>query len=312
MLNNKNIIGVIGLGYVGLPLALEFGKKTKVVGFDLNKERILELTEGKDRNSEVINTKTKNIEFSYDETKLRNCNIFIVTVPTPVDNKNLPDLTSIKKACKIVGKYIKKNSIFILESTVYPGCTEKFCVPILERVSKLKFNKDFYCGYSPERINPGDNLHNFKNIVKITSGSNDQISKKINNLYKSVFKNTHKTDSIIIAETAKVIENIQRDLNIALVNELSVILDKLNVDTKKVIEAAGTKWNFQKFYPGLVGGHCISVDPYYLTYVAKLNNYKPKVILAGRKINNYMKFEVVKKFLNAIKKVKLRLKKLKY
>ena len=308
MLNNKNIIGVIGLGYVGLPLALEFGKKTKVVGFDLNKERILELTEGKDRNSEVINTKTKNIEFSYDETKLRNCNIFIVTVPTPVDNKNLPDLTSIKKACKIVGKYIKKNSIFILESTVYPGCTEKFCVPILERVSKLKFNKDFYCGYSPERINPGDNLHNFKNIVKITSGSNDQISKKINNLYKSVFKNTHKTDSIIIAETAKVIENIQRDLNIALVNELSVILDKLNVDTKKVIEAAGTKWNFQKFYPGLVGGHCISVDPYYLTYVAKLNNYKPKVILAGRKINNYMKFEVVKKFLNAIKKSKIKTK----
>jgi UDP-N-acetyl-D-galactosamine dehydrogenase len=308
MLNNKNIIGVIGLGYVGLPLALEFGKKTKVVGFDLNKERILELTEGKDRNSEVINTKTKNIEFSYDETKLRNCNIFIVTVPTPVDNKNLPDLTSIKKACKIVGKYIKKNSIFILESTVYPGCTEKFCVPILERVSKLKFNKDFYCGYSPERINPGDNLHNFKNIVKITSGSNDQISKKINNLYKSVFKNTHKTDSIIIAETAKVIENIQRDLNIALVNELSVILDKLNVDTKKVIEAAGTKWNFQKFYPGLVGGHCISVDPYYLTYIAKLNNYNPKVILAGRKINNYMKFEVVKKFLNAIKKSKIKTK----
>ena len=314
MIKNKNIIGIVGLGYVGLPLALEFSKKTKVVGFDLNKERILELTKGKDRNSEVLNSEIKNpknIEFSYDKTKLKNCNIFIVTVPTPVDNKNLPDLTLLKKACEIVGKYIKKNSIFILESTVYPGCTEKFCVPILEKISELKFNKDFYCGYSPERINPGDSVHNFKNIVKITSGSNDQISAKINNLYKSVFKTTHQTDSIIIAEAAKVIENIQRDLNIALVNELSIILHKLNVDTKKVIEAAGTKWNFQKFYPGLVGGHCISVDPYYLTYVAKLNNYNPKVILAGRKINNYMKFEVVKKFLNAIKKSRIKTKRAK-
>ena len=310
----KNKIGIVGLGYVGLPLALEFGKKTKVVGFDLNKERILELTKGKDRNSEVINTKIKNhknIEFSYNETKLKNCNIFIVTVPTPVDNRNIPDLTLIKKACEIVGKYIKKNSIFILESTVYPGCTEKFCAPILERVSKLKFNKDFYCGYSPERINPGDSTHTFKNIVKITSGSNNQISTKINNLYKSVFKNTHKADSISIAEAAKVIENIQRDLNIALVNELSIILDKLNVDTKKVIEAAGTKWNFQKFYPGLVGGHCISVDPYYLTYIAKLNNYNPKVILAGREINNHMKYEVVKKLLKAIKNNKIKTKKAK-
>ena len=314
MLNNKNTIGVIGLGYVGLPLALEFGKKTKVVGFDLNKERILELADGKDRNSEVTNAKIKNhknIEFSYNETKLKNCNIFVVTVPTPVDNKNLPELSLLKKACELVGKYIKKDSIFILESTVYPGCTEKFCVPILEKVSKLKFNKDFYCGYSPERMNPGDNKHSFKNIVKITSGSNDQISAKINNLYKSVFKTTHQTDSIIIAEAAKVIENIQRDLNIALVNELSIILHKLNVDTKKVIEAAGTKWNFQKFYPGLVGGHCISVDPYYLTYVAKLNNYNPKVILAGRKINNHMKLEVVKKFLSAIKRSKINIKKIK-
>jgi len=308
MLNNKNMIGVIGLGYVGLPLALEFAKKTKVVGFDVNKERISELTKGKDRNNEVINTKTKNIEFSYNDAKLRNCNIFIVTVPTPLDSKNLPDLTSIKKACEMVGKYIKKNSIFILESTVYPGCTEKFCVPILEKVSKLKFNKDFYCGYSPERINPGDSFHSFKNIVKITSGSNNKTSKKINNLYKSIFKNTHKTDSIIIAESAKVIENIQRDLNIALVNELSIILDKMNVDTKKVIEAAGTKWNFQKFYPGLVGGHCISVDPYYLTYIAKLNNYNPKVILAGRKINDSMKFKVVNKFLNTMKKSKIKTK----
>ena len=301
----KNKVGIIGLGYVGLPLAIEFSRKNKVVGFDLNKKRISELTKGKDTNNEVLNTKIKNlknIEFSYNDNKLKNCDIFIVTVPTPVDNKNLPDLRLIKKACEIVAKYIKKGSIFILESTVYPGCTEKFCVPILEKVSKLKFNKDFYCGYSPERINPGDNEHNFKNIVKVTSGSNYKISKKINNLYKSVFKNTHKADSIMVAEAAKVIENIQRDLNIALVNELSIILDKLGVNTRKVIEAAGTKWNFQKFYPGLVGGHCISVDPYYLTYVAKLNNYNPKVILAGRKVNNFMKFEVVRKFTNEIKK----------
>ena len=313
-MTKKNIIGILGLGYVGLPLALEFSKRSKVVGFDLNKDRITELRKGKDRNNEVLNTKIKKpkkIEFTYNDYKLKICNIFIVTVPTPVNEKNLPNLSLIKKACEIVGKYIKKNSIFILESTVYPGCTEKFCVPILERVSKLKFNKDFYCGYSPERINPGDNKHNFKNITKITSGSNDKISFKINNLYKSIFKNTHKADNIKIAEAAKVIENVQRDLNIALVNELSIILDKLNVDTKKVIEAAGTKWNFQKFYPGLVGGHCISVDPYYLTYVAKLNKYKPKVILAGRKINDHMKFEVIKKFLGAIKKTGIKNKKTK-
>ena len=314
MKKDKNIIGVIGLGYVGLPLALEFSKKTKVVGFDLNKERILELIKGIDRNNEVLNNEIKNLKnlkLSYEDTGLKNCNIFIITVPTPVDNKNLPDLTFLKSACEIVGKYISKNSIFILESTVYPGCTEKFCVPILEKASNLKFNKDFYCGYSPERINPGDSKHNFKNIVKITSGSNNQTAAKIKNLYKSIFKNIYQTNSIKTAEAAKVIENIQRDLNIALVNELSIILDKLGVDTKKVIEAAGTKWNFQKFYPGLVGGHCISVDPYYLTYVAKQNNYNPKVILAGRKINNQMKFEVVKKFLSAMKKNKVNSKKIK-
>ena len=253
MKKNKDKIGIIGLGYVGLPLALEFSKKNKVLGFDLDKRRISELSEGKDRNNEVINFKTKkknNIEFTHLENKLYDCNIFIITVPTPVNNNNSPDLKLVKKACNIVGKYIKKNSIFILESTVFPGCTEKICIPILERISKLKLNKDFYCGYSPERINPGDKKNNFKNIVKITSGSNQRTLTKINNLYKTIFKNTHKTDSIIIAESAKVIENIQRDLNIALVNELSIIFDKLNIDTKKVIEAAGTKWNFQKFFPG--------------------------------------------------------------
>jgi len=311
---NIDIIGVIGLGYVGLPLALEFSKKIKVVGFDINKERILQLSKGKDKNNEIRNNKItnlKNLEFSYDDTRLKNCNIFIVTVPTPVDTRNLPDLIFLKKACETVGKYIKKNSIFILESTVYPGCTEKFCVPILEKVSNLKFNKDFYCGYSPERINPGDSKHNFKNIVKVISGSNNETSKKIKNLYKSIFKNTYQTNDIMTAEAAKVIENIQRDLNIALVNELSIILNKLGIDTKKVVEAAGTKWNFQKFYPGLVGGHCISVDPYYLTHIAKQNNYSPKVILAGRKINNDMKFEVVKKFLSAFKKNKINIKKVK-
>ena len=314
MKKNKDKIGIIGLGYVGLPLALEFSKKNKVLGFDLDKRRISELSEGKDRNNEVINFKTKkknNIEFTHLENKLYDCNIFIITVPTPVNNNNSPDLKLVKKACNIVGKYIKKNSIFILESTVFPGCTEKICIPILERISKLKLNKDFYCGYSPERINPGDKKNNFKNIVKITSGSNQRTLTKINNLYKTIFKNTHKTDSIIIAESAKVIENIQRDLNIALVNELSIIFDKLNIDTKKVIEAAGTKWNFQKFFPGLVGGHCISVDPYYLTHVAKLNHYNPKVILAGRKINNSMKFEVIKKFLKMIKKKGINIKKAK-
>ena len=314
MKKNIDIIGVIGLGYVGLPLALEFSKKIKVVGFDINKERILQLSKGKDKNNEIRNNKItnlKNLEFSYDDTRLKNCNIFIVTVPTPVDTRNLPDLIFLKKACETVGKYIKKNSIFILESTVYPGCTEKFCVPILEKVSNLKFNKDFYCGYSPERINPGDSKHNFKNIVKVISGSNNETSKKIKNLYKSIFKNTYQTNDIMTAEAAKVIENIQRDLNIALVNELSIILNKLGIDTKKVVEAAGTKWNFQKFYPGLVGGHCISVDPYYLTHIAKQNNYSPKVILAGRKINNDMKFEVVKKFLSAFKKNKINIKKVK-
>jgi len=311
MKKNKDKIGIIGLGYVGLPLALEFSKKNKVLGFDLDKRRISELSEGKDRNNEVINFKTKkknNIEFTHLENKLNDCNFFIVTVPTPVNNNNSPDLKLVKKACNIVGKYIKKNSIFILESTVFPGCTEKICIPILERISKLKLNKDFYCGYSPERINPGDKKNNFKNIVKITSGSNLRTLTKINNLYKTIFKNTHQADSITIAESAKVIENIQRDLNIALVNELSIIFDKLNIDTKKVIEAAGTKWNFQKFYPGLVGGHCISVDPYYLTHVAKLNHYNPKVILAGRKINNSMKFEVIKKFLKMIKKKGINIK----
>ena len=237
MAKNKNIIGIVGLGYVGLPLALEFSKKTKVIGFDLNEKRISELSKGLDRNSEIKNSKikkNKNLIFSVNKNRLNSCNVFIVTVPTPIDDKNRPDLKFVKKACETVGVYLKKKSIFILESTVYPGCTENFCVPILEKISKLKYNKDFFCGYSPERINPGDSKHNFKNIVKVTSGSNKKISLKIDKIYKSIFKFTHKAESIKIAESAKVIENIQRDLNIALVNELSIILDKLKINTNKV------------------------------------------------------------------------------
>ena len=314
MIKIKDTIGVIGLGYVGLPLAIEFSKKAKVIGYDLNRKRISQLRSGKDKNREIIDKttiKNKNLIYTYQATNLKRCNIFIVTVPTPVNSKNVPDLSLLKKACKLIGKYIKKNSIFILESTVYPGCTEDLCVPILEKVSKLKLNKDFYCGYSPERINPGDKKNNFSNIVKITSGSNRETSDKIKFLYQKIFRNIYPVHNIKIAEAAKVIENIQRDLNIALVNELSIIFDKLNINTNKVIDAAGTKWNFMKFYPGLVGGHCISVDPYYLTHISKINKYNPKIILAGRKVNNNMKYEVVKKFINSIKKNNIKIKKIK-
>ena len=309
MIKNKNTIGIIGLGYVGLPLALAFSKKNKVIGFDKNKERIIELINGKDSNKEVFRNKIrskKNVKFTYDSKKLKECNIFIVTVPTPVDNKNLPDLTLLKKACEIVANHIKKNSIFILESTVYPGCTEMFCVPILEKISKLKYNEDFYCGYSPERINPSDKKYTLRNIVKITSGSNKQTAIKVKNLYKTICNKTYQVNNIKTAEAAKVIENIQRDLNIALVNELSIIFNKINLKTKDVLEAAATKWNFVKYNPGLVGGHCIGVDPYYLTYLSKKYKYNPKVILAGRKLNNSMANLISGKFISLLKKKKIR------
>ncbi len=288
---NSSRIAIIGLGYVGLPLAIEFAKKYAVVGFDINENRIKELTEATDRTLEIAEQELKktSMKFTNKIDDIKSCNIFIVTVPTPIDNYKRPDLTPLIKASETVGKILKKNDVVIYESTVYPGCTEDDCVPILEKMSGLKFNKDFFCGYSPERINPGDKEKTVCNIMKVTSGSTTEIAEKINDLYASIITaGTFKASSIKVAEAAKVIENTQRDINIAFVNELSLIFNKLNLDTKEVLEAAGTKWNFLKFSPGLVGGHCIGVDPYYLTHKAELVGYHPQVILAGRRINDGM------------------------
>lgn len=301
MKNKNNKIGVIGLGYVGLPLSLKFAEKNQVIGFDLSKRRIKELKKGIDVNREIKRNEIfkKKILFSNNPKSLKNSNIFIITVPTPVNSRNEPDLKLLKLACQIVGTYLKKNSIVIIESTVYPGCTEEFCVPILEKISNLVFNKDFSCGYSPERVNPGDSKHSIDKITKIVSASNKNSEQIIKKLYQSITKKVFLTKSIKIAESAKVIENIQRDLNIAFVNEVNLILKKMKINTKQVLKAASTKWNFIKFNPGLVGGHCIGVDPYYLTYRAKKSNYNPKVILAGRVLNNYISEFV----LNEIKKL---------
>lgn len=287
-----NRIGIIGLGYVGLPLAAEFGKVIDVVGFDINKDRIEELKKGHDRTREVeaeeLKVSTK-LSFSSDKNDLKSVNYFIVTVPTPVDESKKPDLTPLISASKTVGSVLKKGDIVIYESTVYPGCTEEVCVPVLEQTSGLKFNKDFFCGYSPERINPGDKLHRVTTIKKVTSGSTPEVAEKVDNLYKTIIKaGTHKASSIKVAEAAKVIENSQRDINIAFVNELALIFDRIGIDTHEVLEAAGTKWNFLPFKPGLVGGHCIGVDPYYLTHKAESLGYHSQVILAGRKINDNM------------------------
>ena len=289
-MKKNNLIGIIGLGYVGLPLALAFSKKYQVVGYDHNNERVLELKKGIDSNNEnsLKNKEIKRILFSSETENLKNCNIFIITVPTPVKHNNLPDLNLLSLACKKIGKFLKKNSIVIIESTVYPGCTEDFCVPILEKISKLRFNKDFFCGYSPERINPGDKQHTLEKIIKIVSGSDSKTTQKVKQLYKSIVKKVYVAKTIKIAESAKVIENIQRDINIAFVNEVALILKKINVDPGSVLKAASTKWNFLKFNPGLVGGHCIGVDPYYFTYISKKFGYNPKIILAGRKLNNNM------------------------
>jgi len=285
-------IGVIGLGYVGLPLAVEFGKKRKVVGFDINLRRINELKKGTDRTREVTNGELKSakkLTYTSNPKSLKGVNIFIITVPTPVDEFKKPDLEPIKKASELVGNYLKKDAIVIYESTVFPGCTEEICVPILEKESGLKFNKDFFCGYSPERINPGDKKHKLTSIKKITSGSTPAVSKKVDELYREIIQaGTHRVSSIRVAEAAKVIENAQRDLNIAFVNELALIFDRMKIDTKEVLEAASTKWNFLPFQPGLVGGHCIGVDPYYLTYKAESIGYRPEVILSGRRINDNM------------------------
>lgn len=285
-------IGIIGLGYVGLPLAVEFGQKRSVIGFDINKTRIDELKNNTDTTLETSQTELKNaiyLDFTSDIEDLKDCKIFIVTVPTPIDSLKNPDLTPLIEASKTIASVLKNKDIVIYESTVFPGATEEVCVPVLEEFSGLNFNVDFYCGYSPERINPGDKNHRLKFIKKITSGSNPEIATIIDNLYKEIIQaGTHMTSSIKVAEAAKVIENTQRDVNIALVNELSLLFNKLNIDTESVLEAAGTKWNFLPFRPGLVGGHCIGVDPYYLTFKAKELGYNPEIILAGRKLNDNM------------------------
>jgi UDP-N-acetyl-D-galactosamine dehydrogenase len=285
-------IAVIGLGYVGLPLAVEFGKKRAVVGFDINKSRIAELTGGQDSTLEVSAAEldlAKFIQYSSDINSLRDCRVFIVTVPTPVDKANRPDMTPLIKASETVGAVMPEGAIIIYESTVYPGATEEVCVPVLEKFSGKKFNETFFCGYSPERINPGDKVNTLTKIKKITSGSTEQIATVVDGLYNSIIvAGTHRARSIKVAEAAKVIENTQRDLNIALVNELSVIFARLGIDTLDVLEAAGSKWNFLPFRPGLVGGHCIGVDPYYLTHKAEEVGYHPQVILAGRRINDNM------------------------
>ncbi len=298
---NLKKIAIIGLGYVGLPLAVEFGKARPTLGFDINASRIDELREGKDKTLELSEedlSSASQLVFSCDTDDLDNCKIFIVTVPTPIDDVNRPNLTPIMRASETVAKSLKVGDIVIYESTVFPGCTEEVCVPILERVSGLVFNQDFFCGYSPERINPGDKVNTLTKITKITSGSTPAIAEEVNVLYKSIITaGTFPASSIKVAEAAKVIENTQRDLNIALTNELSVIFGKLGIDTLDVLEAAGSKWNFLPFRPGLVGGHCIGVDPYYLTHKAEQVGYHPQVILAGRQINDGMARYMVKKFI---------------
>lgn len=285
-------IAVIGLGYVGLPLAVEFGKKRAVVGFDINVKRIAELQSGHDHTLETTPeelTAAAQLTFTSHADDLRDCAVFIVTVPTPIDNANRPDLTPLVKASETVGKVLRQGAIVIFESTVYPGATEEVCVPVLEKFSGKKFNVDFFCGYSPERINPGDKVNTLTKIKKITSGSTPEVADQVDALYSEIITaGTHKAASIKVAEAAKVIENTQRDLNIALVNELSVIFERLGIDTLDVLEAAGSKWNFLPFRPGLVGGHCIGVDPYYLTHKAEQVGYHPQVILAGRRINDNM------------------------
>ncbi|WP_299115595.1 nucleotide sugar dehydrogenase [uncultured Winogradskyella sp.] len=295
----KHKIAIIGLGYVGLPLAVEFSKKFKVIGFDINKARVNTLNTGHDNTLEVSDDNLKSVlnkkntgiglELSYDVNRIADCNIYIVTVPTPVDKNNSPILTPLRKSSETIGKVIKKGDIVIYESTVYPGVTEDECVPILEGISGLKFNEDFYCGYSPERINPGDKTHTVANIKKVTSGSTKEIGEVVNDLYASVITaGTHLAPTIKVAEAAKVIENAQRDINIAFVNELAKIFNKLDIDTHAVLEAASTKWNFLPFKPGLVGGHCIGVDPYYLAQKAQEVGYHPEIILAGRRLNDSM------------------------
>ena len=304
-------IAIIGLGYVGLPLAVEFGKIRPTVGFDINKQRIKELHDGHDRTLETTSEDLKAaVQLQYSEAliDLQDCQIFIVTVPTPIDKNKRPDLTPLIKASETVGKVLKKGDIVIYESTVYPGATEEDCVPVLEKYSGLKYNQDFFCGYSPERINPGDKVHTVTKIKKVTSGSTPEIAEEVDQLYKSIIvAGTFKASSIRVAEAAKVIENSQRDINIAFVNELAVIFQRMGFDTNEVLEAAGTKWNFLPFKPGLVGGHCIGVDPYYLTHKAQELGYNPEIILAGRRLNDNMGIVVVNQVIKLMIKKGLRI-----
>lgn len=307
MCNQK--LAIIGLGYVGLPLAVEFGKKRAVVGFDINKPRIAALQAGHDSTLEVSDAEmaeAAQLSYTSNIDDLKNCNVFIVTVPTPIDDFKRPDLTPLIKASETIGKVLKKGDIVIYESTVYPGATEEDCVPVLERVSGLVFNQDFYAGYSPERINPGDKEHRVTNIKKVTAGSTPEIADIVDALYNEIITvGTHKAKSIRVAEAAKVIENTQRDVNIALINELALIFNKMGIDTEAVLEAAGTKWNFLPFRPGLVGGHCIGVDPYYLTHKAQSIGYHPEIILAGRRINDSMGQYVVSQLVKAMMKKRI-------
>lgn len=306
----KNLcIGIIGLGYVGLPLAVEFGKKYPVVGFDINNARLAELSKGHDSTLEVDDqelAEAKHLSYSSSLDDLKACNVFIVTVPTPINEHKQPDLTPLIKASETIGKVLKQGDIVIYESTVYPGATEEDCVPVLERVSGLTFNKDFFCGYSPERINPGDKEHRVTTILKVTSGSTPEVAETVDQLYRSIITaGTHKASSIKVAEAAKVIENTQRDVNIGLINELALIFNKLGIDTEEVLKAAGTKWNFLPFRPGLVGGHCIGVDPYYLTHKAQSVGYHPEIILAGRRLNDGMGAYVASQLVKAMLKKRI-------
>ncbi len=309
MNNCEYKLAIIGLGYVGLPLAVEFGKKFDVLGFDINLSRINELRSGHDSTLEVSDEELQavpQLEFSNSVCDLASCNIYIVTVPTPIDEHKQPDLTPLIKASEMLGSVISKGDIIIYESTVYPGATEEVCIPVVERVSKLTFNHDFFAGYSPERINPGDKEHRVTNILKVTSGSTDETAETVDELYKSIITaGTHKASSIKVAEAAKVIENTQRDVNIALINELSIIFNRLDIDTLEVLEAAGSKWNFLPFRPGLVGGHCIGVDPYYLTHKAQSVGYHPEMILAGRRLNDSMGQYIVSQLVKAMLKERI-------
>jgi UDP-N-acetyl-D-galactosamine dehydrogenase len=304
-------LAVVGLGYVGLPLAVEFGRIRPVVGFDINQRRIDQLRAGEDVTLETSReelTAARQLSFTTEVADLRDCNCYIVTVPTPIDEHKRPDLTPLLRASETVGSVLKKGDIVIYESTVYPGCTEEDCVPVLERRSGLRYNEDFYCGYSPERINPGDKEHRLTTICKVTSGSTPEVAQVVDDLYRQiVVAGTHRAESIKVAEAAKVIENTQRDLNIALVNELALIFNKIGIDTEAVLNAAGSKWNFLPFRPGLVGGHCIGVDPYYLTHKAQALGYHPEVILAGRRVNDGMGQYVASQLIKALTQKRIRI-----